>query len=49
MILHENGVFLLKNQNISYLFRVGKYGQLQHLHFGAPVALTDADAFGVIP
>ena len=49
MILHENGIFLLKNENFSYLFRVGKYGELQHLHFGAPVEITDADAFGVIP
>ena len=49
MILHENGIFLLKNENFSYLFRVGKYGQLQHLHFGAPVEIADADAFGVIP
>ena len=49
MILHENGIFLLKNENFSYLFRVGKYGQLQHLHFGAPVEISDADAFGVIP
>ena len=49
MILQDNGVFLLKNEQFSYLFRVGKYGELQHLHFGAPVEITDADAFGVIP
>ena len=49
MILHENGIFLLKNEHFSYLFRTTKYGQLQHLHFGAPVEITDADAFGVIP
>ena len=49
MILHDNGVFLLKNQEFSYLFRVGKYGELQHLHFGGPVELRDAEAFGVLP
>ncbi len=49
MILHENGVFLLKNEQFSYLFRVGKYGELRHLHFGAPVSLSDADALDVIP
>ena len=49
MILHDNGVFLLKNEAFSYLFRVGKYGELQHLHFGAPVEISDAAAFGVIP
>ena len=49
MILHDNGVFLLKNQEFSYLFRVGSYGELQHLHFGAPVSLGDAAAFGVLP
>ena len=49
MILQDNGIFLLKNEHFSYLFRTTKYGQLQHLHFGAPVEITDADAFGVIP
>ena len=49
MILHDNGIFILKNEQFSYLFRVGKYGQLQHLHFGAPIEITDADALGVIP
>ena len=49
MILHDNGIFLLKNQVFSYLFRVGPYGELQHLHFGAPIEITDADALGVIP
>ena len=49
MIVHKNGIFLLKNDCFSYLFRVGKYGEVQHLHFGAPVEIGDADAFGVIP
>ena len=49
MILHDDGVFLLKNDTFSYLFRAGKYSELQHLHFGAPVEITDAAAFACIP
>jgi len=45
MILHNNGLFYLTNDTLSYLFRVGKYGELQHLHFGAPVKMEDADSF----
>ena len=49
MILLDNGIFLLKNEHFSYMFRVGKYGELRHLHFGAPISLTDAQALEVIP
>ena len=44
MIIHNNGLFYLANDKLSYLFRVGKYGELQHLHFGAPVKMEDADS-----
>ena len=47
MISYDNGVFLLSADRFSYMFRVGKHGQLEHLHFGAPVEVQDADAFGV--
>ena len=47
MILSENNVFLLENENLSYMFRVTEHGNLEHLHFGAPVQLGDADAFSV--
>ena len=47
MILAENNVFLLRNDNLSYMFRVTEHGNLEHLHFGAPVQLGDADAFSV--
>ena len=47
MILSENNVFLLKNDELSYLFRVTEHGNLEHLHFGAPVRLTDSDALAV--
>ena len=45
MILHNDGLFYLANDTLSYLFRVGKYGQLEHLHFGAPVKPEDAASF----
>ncbi|MDO5137400.1 MAG: alpha-galactosidase [Oscillospiraceae bacterium] len=47
MILSDNNVFLLKNDNLAYMFRVTEHGNLEHLHFGAPVELCDADAFSV--
>ena len=47
MILTENNVFLLKNDNLSYMFRVTEHGNLEHLHFGLPVRLGDVDAFCV--
>ena len=49
MIIHENGVFLLKNDSLSYLFRLTKYGQPEHLHFGAPVDIGDAEALRCKP
>jgi len=49
MILHDNGVFLLKNDNFSYLLRINKYGIPEHLHFGAPVDIGDSQAFAAIP
>ena len=49
MIYSKDNVFLLKNDTLSYLFRVGKYGELEHLHFGAPVDMEDADALACQP
>ena len=49
MIYAENGIFLLKNDLFSYLFRVNAYGQPEHLHFGAPVRPEDAEAFACRP
>ena len=49
MIFADNGLFLLKNEQLSYLFRVGKYGELQHLHFGLPVRPEDAEALSCRP
>lgn len=49
MILHKNGLFHLKNDAFSYLFQVGKYGELQHVHFGVPVSSEDAYALTCRP
>ena len=49
MILHDNGVFLLKNEAFSYLLRINKYGLPEHLHFGGPVEISDAAAFAPLP
>ena len=49
MIYHDNGIFHLTNENLSYLFRVNKYGLLEHLHFGAPVNSEDVRALSCRP
>ncbi|MBR3972365.1 MAG: alpha-galactosidase [Oscillospiraceae bacterium] len=49
MIESKNGLFHLKNENLSYLFRVTRYGLLEQLHFGAPVDSGDAEAFACVP
>ena len=49
MITFENGVFLLKTAEFSYAFRLTKYGQLEHLHFGAPVLSSDEKALACEP
>lgn len=42
MITETNGVFHIKTEAYSYLFRVNAYGLLEHLHFGLPVKTEDA-------
>jgi len=49
MITHENGLFHLKNENLSLLFRVTRYGLLELLHFGTPVENADAEALACRP
>jgi len=49
LILHNNGLFLIKNDEFSYLFQVDQYGYLRHLHFGAPVNAEDAAALSCHP
>ena len=48
MITVKHGVFHLQNEKNSYLFRV-RDGFLEHLHFGARVSASDADALAVQP
>ena len=48
MITVKHGVFHLQNEKNSYLFRV-RDGFLEHLHFGARVSASDADALAVRP
>ena len=49
MISYENGLFYLGTENFSYVFRIAKHGQLEHLHFGAPVQIGDAEALACKP
>ena len=49
MIDCQNGTFHLGNDRWSCLFRVGKQGQLEHLHFGAPVSIADVQALSCKP
>ena len=43
----EKGVFHLSGAHTSYLFRVTRYGHLEHIHWGPPVATEDADVLAV--
>ena len=49
MITCENGLFHLRNENLSLLFRVTRYGLLELLHFGMPVETGDAEALACSP
>ena len=45
MIYTQNNVYHLKTDCYSYMLRINSYGVAEHLHFGAPVASEDAEAF----
>jgi len=49
MIEVKNGLFHLKNDSLSCLLRVNRYGLLEQLHFGPPVETADADALACNP
>ena len=49
MIECANGFFHLKNEALSCLLRVNRYGLIEQLHFGAPVDTADADALSCNP
>ena len=45
MIEHNNNLFALQGEGVSCLLQVNQWGLVELLHFGAPVRLSDADAF----
>ena len=49
MITEENGVFHIRTDTYSYLFKIDAYGLPEHLHFGAPVKTRDAGALSCRP
>ena len=49
MITHEDGIFHIRTEEYSYLFKINSYGIPEHLHFGAPVQTLDAEAFSCRP
>ena len=49
MITHENGIFHIRTDVYSYLFKINAYGLAEHLHFGAPVLTEDAQALSCRP
>lgn len=46
-ISHKNGVFTLKTENTGYIFRITKFGHLEHLHYGAALPEGDYEALAV--
>jgi len=44
VITYDNGIFSLCGEGFSYVFRVTKHGQLEHMHFGVPVNMDDVQA-----
>ena len=49
MIFCEKDVFSLHAEGFSYIFRVAKHGQPEHLHFGLPVSAQDQAALACKP
>ena len=49
MITCKDGLFHLTNRSLSCLLRVGRYGLLEQVHFGAPVKAEDVEALAGQP
>ena len=49
MITEHNGIFHIRTETYSYLFKINAYGIPEHLHFGAPVQTADAEALSCRP
>ena len=43
----ENNVFYLSTQNTSYIFRISKFGHLEHIHYGEKLPVCDAEPLAV--
>lgn len=43
-ITFSNNIFHLKTHHSSYIFKVGEYGHLEHIHYGYPVSEEDVEA-----
>lgn len=43
----KNNTFLINTRSTSYLFEVGKYGHLEHIHYGDQADLEDAKALSL--
>ena len=49
MIECKDGLFHLTNRSLSCLLRVGRYGLLEQVHFGAPIRTEDVEAMAGQP
>jgi len=49
MIGYHDGIFSLRGEDFTYLLRIGKHGQPEHLHFGTQVMDEDVEALAVRP
>lgn len=49
MITEQNGVFHIRTETYSYLFKIDDYGIPEHIHFGSPVQTGDAGALSCRP
>ena len=46
-ITYDKGVFALRTDRTSYIFRVTKFKHLEHIHYGERVETSDAEALSV--
>ena len=49
MIGYDDGIFVLENQQFSYILRIANHGQPEFLHFGAKLTAADWQALAVKP
>ena len=49
MITMQQGVFHIRTDAYSYLFKIDDWGIAEHIHFGAPVQTEDAEALSCRP